>query len=129
MVITIFYAVCGLGIFFFVGFFLQCCRSASRKTRHVIRDLAIDDSFASAQTTRMFAQWEREMAEFMTRQGRTTAFLFLMAATSVASFRSPPRSAQSDSTVTKLNQRASFNPDRTATLDRSQPAHTLCQKN
>src|SRR4029077_19435289 len=128
MVITIFYAVCGLGILFFAGFFLQCCRSASRKTRHIISELAMDDSFASAQTTRLFAQWEKEMAEFMARQGRSTALLFLMAATSVTSFRSPPPSVRPGSTVTKLTQHASFNSDRTAFLDRSCPAHTLCQK-
>ncbi len=129
MVISVFCAVCGLSLFFFAAFFLQCCRSASRKTKHVIRELSLDDSSASPETTRLFAQWEKEMAEFMARQGRSTALLFLIAASSCALLRSNLRFAHVDPTIARLKQQAAFALDPTTSLDRSRSGQALCKKN
>jgi|SRR5215471_3251070 len=80
MVIRIFFAVCGLSLLFFAVFFVQCCRLASRKSKLVVRKLPTTEGFSPAEATRLFAQLENEMAEFMARQGRSTALLFLLAA-------------------------------------------------
>ena len=82
MVIRIFYAVCGLSLLFFAVFFFQCCRLASRKTKFVVRKLPTEDVFNAAETTRVFAQWEKEMADFMARRWRSTALLLLLTASS-----------------------------------------------
>ena len=126
MVIRIFYAVCGLSLLFFGAFFLQCCRSASRKNKYVIGELSISDIFASAQTTRQLARWEKEMAEFMARQVRSKAPLFLSAATS-ASSTIPP--VHPDSNITQVNQRTPLLPGQPASPGHSQAGQTPCKKN
>lgn len=103
MVIRIFYAVCALSVLFFAAFFIQCFRSASGKTRHIIRDLPISDM---PDTARQFARWEKEMAEFMARQGRSIALLFLIAASSWPLLRANLRSEHSESTVAQVNRRS-----------------------
>jgi len=127
MVISIFYAVCGLSVLFFAAFFLQCCRSSAKKTKHLIRKLPIDDSFASAQTTRLFAQWEKELAEFMARQGRSTVLGFLIAGSLVAPLRSTSPNVRS--TPVRINRRTAFVLSRSAFLGRSQGLQILCKKN
>ena len=127
MVIWIFYAICGLGILFFAAFFLQCCLLSSRNHKHIIRQLSISDLFPSAQQARLLAQWEKEMAEFTARQGRSTARLFLIAASSAALLGFNPPSAHSGSIRTQFNPRASFGA-RTA-QHRLQGEQIPCKKN
>lgn len=129
MGIRIFYAVCGLSVLFFAAFFIQCCRAASRKNKHVIRELSVDDIFTSAQTTHQLAQWEEEMAEFMARQGRSTALLFLMAAGSVALLRSALPPTRAASMIAQADSCASVVADQNASLNLSQAEPTPCQKN
>ena len=129
MVIRIFYAVCGLSLLFFGAFFLQCCRSASRKNKYVIGELSISDIFASAQTTRQLARWEKEMAEFMARQVRSKAPLFLNAASSAALPSSTIPPEHSDSNITQVNQRTPFLPGQPASPGHSRAGQTPCKKN
>src|SRR3954469_20147620 len=106
MVIRIFYALCGLSISFFVAFFLQCCRSASRKPKHVISELPISDAPNLSETARLFAQWEKEMAEFVARRGRSTASLLLIVASSCALLLSNRPLAQVIASIAPIEQHA-----------------------
>jgi hypothetical protein len=126
MVIWIFYAVCGLGILFFAAFFIQCCRLSSENNQHSIAELSIRDTFPAAQQTRLLAQWDKEMAEFMARRGRSTALSLLIAANSIAWASSTLWSAPGASVV---NQRSRFILRGSGSLETSQGGRIPCKKN
>jgi hypothetical protein len=120
MAASIFYAICGLSILFFAAFFIQCCQSASRKNKHVVGELSPSDFFAPPQAMRLLAQWEQEMAEFLERQGRSTALLFLVGASWLALLGSTITCPHSDTLIAHLDQRAALMLDRSASVDFSQ---------
>jgi hypothetical protein len=128
MVISIFYAICALGVLFFSAFFIQCCRLASRKTTHVIGELSPAGTFDSDQTTRLLGQWEQEMAEFMARQGRGAALVFLMSMTSTGLLRSAIPSERSDSMLKQGKHCTSLLLDQSTSLRPSQAGQATCKK-
>ena len=129
MAASIFYVICGLSLLFFAAFFIQCCRSAARKSKQVINELSVSDVFTAAGTARLFAQWEREMTEFLERQGRSTAFLLLIGAGSLGLLGSTIPCAHSDGMVARLDQLSACVFDRNTSPDLSQGEQSPCKKN
>ena len=125
MVIRIFYAACGLGLLFFAVFFIQCCRLGPRKSNHLVRKLKTSDAFDSAEATRLFVHWEKEMAEFMARQGRSTALLFLVAASFFAWHLS---FTDSEPTIAQVSRRAVVVFERSTSLNYECADQQICKK-
>ena len=129
MFIRIFYAVSGLSLLFFAAFFLQCCRLAPRKAKAVVRKLHTLDAYNAAEATRLFAQCEKEMAEFMARHGRSTALVFLLAANGLPLFLSNMPTAYPESIIAQANRRVLLGRNRNASVNGSGAAQLLCKKN